>query len=708
MRKATYLVIIAICAALVALPAWAEEEQQQQQTQKMEDVWVQGTGVTDDALGDSVIYQEVIERPTMSGSVIDSLLGQAGVQILGTSLFGNKEAEVRLRGFNQTRFRVMVDGMPIQRDGSYGNGPVDWSTISPEWVENIEIMRGSVPVKYGNTLGGVINIITKKPTEKPDATVQATYGSFDTLNVNAAHRMKLGPVGWSISAGHYQSDGYLRNNYADRNNISGQLTFDLPWQMEAGASIYYSDGKTGMPVYNRTDSPYYDGDKPDADQKELGGPGVSGRLIRGVLGWGNDTEMTDTNTLYTAFVKKKFEAGSFTVKGMLWNQETKETYYNSTDGGGKIYERDTTPEDNNWQIMADFDYTLGDHTIEIGGETRTYGWGDQTVPYIDRSQFNGSINYFSFVSQGFEGQPDCLQYNAVYAQDTWQALQNLEIEFGLRGEWFEAKEIDPAAFGFPATAQATSLSESSVDPRMAIRYNAWEGAVIGLRVGIAHRYPNSPEYFWWYLNKGSGFFNTSLEPEKALQYELGIEQRIGNRAVLAARAYYYKVDNYLASTTVSGVGTVVYNIDQVDIKGAEFEAAVKLPWNLHLWGNLTLQDAEKEGDPWDSANQSEAQLPNFPEVMANVGLDYRLPEKFNIGINMHFVGKRDYLSNKTLHELGSYVLLNAYATYRLADTDWGKWELVASAENLLDQDYELEAGYPMPGCTVIGGIRYLY
>jgi outer membrane receptor protein involved in Fe transport len=700
-----FILLLVLC-----LPAslYAAENPKNQDTSQLEDVWVQATSVTDDALGDSIIHQEVMERPSISDSIIESLQGQAGLQVLGTSLFGSKEAKVRLRGFNQTRFRVLVDGMPIQRDGSYGNGPVDWSMFSPDWVENIEIMRGAVPVEYGNTLGGVINIITKKPTKEPETRVQTVYGSLDTWKVNALHRWKVGPVGWALSASHYQTDGYLRNNYADRNNLSGQLSFDLPWQMEAGVGLFFSDGKTGLPVYNRPDSPYYDSGKPDADQKELGGPGISSRLLRGVYGWGNESETKDTNTLYTAYLKKNFKAGSLSVKGMLWNQKTTDTYYNSQGGSNKLYERDSTPEDNNWQLMADFDYTLGDHTLAVGGETRTYGWGEQTVSYIDRSQFNGSINFFKFVTDGFLGQEDCLQYNALYAQDTWQAMDNLEIELGLRGEWFEAKEIDPAAFGFPNNARAASLSESSVDPRLAIRFNPWKEGVIGLRVGIAHRFPNSPEYFWWYLNRGSGFFNTSLDPEKATQYELGIEQRFGNKAVLAARAYYYQVDNYLSSTSVPGTGTVVYNIDQVDIKGAEFEAGVKLPWHLHLWGNLTLQEAEKEGDPWDSASQSEAQLPNFPEVMANLGLDYRRPESFSAGLTLHFTGDRDYLKNKTLCELGSYVLLNAHATYRLADTEYGKWELVANAANILDQDYELEAGYPMPGFTVIGGVRFIF
>jgi outer membrane receptor protein involved in Fe transport len=354
-------------------------------------------------------------------------------------------------------------------------------------------------------------------------------------------------------------------------------------------------------------------------------------------------------------------------------------------------------------------YTLGDHTLEVGGETRTYGWGEQTVPYIDTSYFSPAIKtYFLYVGEGFEGQETCLQYHALYAQDTWKLLKNLDLEFGLRGEWFEADEIDSAAFGFPATAVATTRSESNLDPRLAIRYRPWQGGELGLRFGITHRYPNSPEYFWWYLNRGTGYFNTELNPERAIQYEIGFEQKFGQTANLALRGYYYDVSDYISSTTVSGVGTVVYNIEEVKIYGAELEGVLALPWNLLLRANLTLQEAEKDGDPWDVDNQATNQLSNFPNVMANLGLDFHPDQRWRAGVSLNFVGTRDYMSGGEAEELSSYLLLNCHASYRFLQTAWGSWDALLMGFNLLDRDYELESGYSMPGLTFMGGLRYSF
>lgn len=710
---------IAACLLLgFSAPVWSQETAPAKEpqatksgdTHKLDEVKVTASfpGSADEALGQSVVPPDDLEIPVQSGTVLEPLSNQAGIQVMGTSLMGGKQAEVRLRGFNEWRYRVMLDGMPVQRDGSYARGAVDWGLFAPEDIQSINIFRGSLPAKYGNAPGGLVEVVSLPPSEKPEFRVTGLYGSLDTWSIGASNRCKVGPLGWSLAARQYETNGYLRNN-DDRNfNFNGNVAIDLPWQMQAGVGLLFSQSTTGLPVYNRKGSPYYDPGKPDADEKELGGPGISSRLINGVYAWGNGSEIKDISNFLNAFLIKRFQGGHARLRGMLWNEKTTEKYYDAANSGKKIYERETTPEDNNWQLLGDVVYTLGDHTLEFGGETRTYGWGDQKVPYIDKSYFNKSINYFSFVSEGFEGQADCLQYSALYAQDTWKALNNLDIELGFRGEWFEAKEIDPSAFGFPATAKATTMSESNVDPRLAVRFRPWHDGELGLRLGITHRYPNSPEYFWWYLNRGSDFFNTEIKPEKAMQYELGFEQKFGTRASLAVRGYYYDVSDYLSSTTVPGVGTVVYNIDKVKIYGGELEGVVALPWSLSLWGNLTLQKADKDGDPWDVDNQATNQLPNFPKVMGNLGLDFRPNQRLRAGVSLNYVGPRDYMKDNAVTELGSYVLLNCHASYRFLETAWGNWDALFSAANLLDKDYELEAGYPMPGVTVMGGVRYTF
>lgn len=707
MKVRKWAALVVLIVVLMANPVSAEEtvsaEGEDQELTVLEPITVQGN--KEGSIIKDVIPQEAIQIPKGSGSVLDALENQPGVQLRRSSLSGTDGSKLRLRGFDETRLRIMKDGVTLNRDGSYGNGPVDWSMLSTENVERIEIYRGAGPAKFGNTLGGVVNIVTGKPTEEPETALQTSYGSRDTWDSSVVHKWRAGPVGWVLSAGHFESDGYLRNNTVDRDNVGMLLDFALPAEWNIGLGLDYSVKENGNPVYNRPDSPYYDNDDPRADEKELGGPGISARLINGNLAWGDDSFTEDENLNFTAYLEKQMAKGHFRLDFRLWNQDRTEKYYDAANSSKKIYERETEAEDNNWSLQAAADYRFGGHFVEVGGETRSYGWGDQDVKYIDESYFNGSINFLEFIRNGFEGQPDIMAYHALYAQDTWTLHPKLSLEFGLRQEWYRADSIDPDAFGYNWPAEDTDIREDHLDPRVAVTFRPWESGALTARFGIAHRYPTSPEYFWWYLNNAAGFFNTDFGSEEAEQYELSYEQSILDRAHIILRGYYYDVEDYIASTTLPGIGSVYFNIGEVEIKGLELGASVNLPYALRVWSNFTWQEADKDDDPWDTDNELTGQLPDFPEKMFNAGIDYN-GGRLNARLWLNYVDEREHFKGNQLVVLDDYTLVNAAVNFRIWEGQLANADLQVAVENLLDEDYEEEEGYPMPGTSVYAGIRF--
>lgn len=693
-----------VCLVLMCMrPMAAKGEEQKEPVTELEDITVSAQR-EDQAIKD-LVGEEDLEIQTVSGSVLNALENQPGIQLKRSSISGADGGMLRLRGLDETRLRIARDGIPLNRDGSYGNGPVDWSVLSSENVDHIEIYRGAGPAKFGNTLGGVVNIVTKQPGEQPKTVVSTAYGSLNTWDSSILHAWKVGRLGWTLSGGHFESDGYLRNNTMDRNNLSALVTLDLPGKWQLGGGFEYSKKESGMPVYNRPDSLYFDGGSPEADEKALGGPGIGGRLIDGVSAWGDGSQAEDENSAWTAFVEKEMGKGGLRLDFRLWNQDKTETYVDAADSSKKIYVRDTQAEDNNWSVQGNGFYQFDRHLVELGGEMRKYGWGDQTVSYIDESYFNGSINFFRFIREGFKGQPDLLTYSALYLQDNWSFHPDFDLEIGLRQEWFDAGSVDPEAFGFTWPAEVTDMDEQHLDPRLALTYRPWASASVTARFGIAHRYPTSPEYFWWYLNNGSGYFNTDFNAEEAYQYELSWEQKLADAVAVALRGYYYDIADYITSTTVSGVGSVYYNIGRVEIKGLELGFNAELPRNVEVWANATLQQADKADDPWDTDNQLSRQLPDLPEKMVNAGVTYTLNDRFNARLWMNWVDEREHLDGSDLVTLKAYTLVNASADYQVWQSAWAKANLFVTAQNLLGDDYEEEEGYPMPGATVMGGVR---
>ena len=103
----------------------------------------------------------------------DSLSYLAGVQRAYTSIAGGLGNEVAMRGFNlDFSNNYLRDGFKF-----YGLSLSDTADI-----EQIEVLKGPSSVLYGTAeAGGVVNLITKKPTETPYVALSMTGGNYQFL-----------------------------------------------------------------------------------------------------------------------------------------------------------------------------------------------------------------------------------------------------------------------------------------------------------------------------------------------------------------------------------------------------------------------------------------------------------------------------------------------------------------------------------------------
>jgi outer membrane cobalamin receptor len=118
-----------------------------------------------------------------------------------------------------------------------------------------------------------------------------------------------------------------------------------------------------------------------------------------------------------------------------------------------------------------------------------------------------------------------------------------------------------------------------------------------------------------------------------------------------------------------------------------------------------LQRGDKQDDPYDLDNILTAQLPDLPEKMVNFGIDYRYEDRLTARLALNYVASREHIQDREMVELDAYTHVDFSASHRFLTTSRSQWEALFSAENILDEDYEEKDGYPMPGATVIGGLR---
>jgi vitamin B12 transporter len=152
-----------------------------------------------------VIPREEIEK-SLSADLTDLLSKHAGIELGRTGGIG-QPVSIFIRGANSSHTLVLIDGVRIN-PATFGTASLQ--NIAPETVERVEVVKGPRSTLYGSdAIGGVINIITRKPNGDglaADATLG--YGSFDTQQANGALSYSADASNLGFSASKIKSDGF--------------------------------------------------------------------------------------------------------------------------------------------------------------------------------------------------------------------------------------------------------------------------------------------------------------------------------------------------------------------------------------------------------------------------------------------------------------------------------------------------------------------
>ncbi len=145
------------------------------------------------------------------------------------------ETETKIRGFPARDVLVLVDGRPIN-SGYYGE--VDLSMLPLDNIAKIKIIKGPASVAYGaNSMGGVINIVTKNGLETPRTVVESEFGDYKFRKLSINHSRQVGRFNYWLSGYENYSDGFaLSEDFAATSLEDGGLR---------GNSFYHKTGMNG-------------------------------------------------------------------------------------------------------------------------------------------------------------------------------------------------------------------------------------------------------------------------------------------------------------------------------------------------------------------------------------------------------------------------------------------------------------------------------
>lgn len=587
----------------------------------------------------------------------DLLADVPGVAISRSGGIGS-QAQLRMRGAEANQVLVLIDG--IEANDPAGNDEFAFQNLTTWDVERIEVVRGPQSALWGSdALAGVVNVITRPPTDHFSAHGFAEGGSFDTWSGGARVSGKLLGASTGLSVSRVDSDGI--NNSRTGNERDGYdnttATLSLAGQPAEALTLdflgRYSDTSK---AYDATDFMVtgLPADSTDVTDVKLGYFRAGGRLVQRDGQWTQRLQTTWTTT--DTHDHNEFGSNGATAADRYG------VYYQTT-----------------WRFSPPVPGAEGNH-----GNAITFAVDHEREDFRQR----GTATPF-----GDPNQDQRMDTSGVAMELLLEPLERLSLS--LSGRYDHNSEFDSVG-----TVRATG-SWTMTDT----------GTRLHASVGTGQKSPTFIERFGFYPDQFAG--NPDLKPEKSTAWEAGFEQqvlpqRFGDRFSFGATYFHADLEDEINGYVFDpGLGmATAENLDGTSRRhGVEVTVAARLTDNMKLAGGYTYTDASQP-DPLTGRQIREIRRPRHA---ASLDLDWHfLDGRAELNANLNYTGQQDdYFFEVTppyateTVSLDRYYLLSIAATWRLAD----HLRVYGRLQNALNEDYENLYGYNTPRRNAYAGVR---
>ena len=562
---------------------------------------------------------------------------------------------VSMRGLGGIRALVLLDGVPLN-DPFFGY--VQWSRVPLETIDRVEVVRGGGATLWGNyAMGGVINVITKPPTET-ELVLQGGGGSYGTYRANghgalvASDTMKFGlNFGWN------HTDGFQTTPKDQRVPVdvptaftayNGALTgaFNLTPDLQAHARIGYFD-----------------------NHQTLGTP----LSINKQRSWTYSADATQTLGALGELTFAAFHDDS------RFQTDNTDTPANAAFGQAEfVQNRHVTP-------VHDTGASL------IWSKTLSSGWLHSVSAGADYHGISGSDVADIFIDSGQQIRTDLgrgrQQFLGGFVQASIKPVEALEILASARYQQFknyDAFDGSPGGLG-----HVPDQKTSSTDPRVSVRYAVNDEFALRAAAYKAFRAPTLDNLYRAFATPSGIFFgNPALRPETLDGGEVGFDV---NRGPLRTQvtAYTNTIKNLLTFANLPDnqlppgffFGTRNINAGEARSRGVEAEVNWLAGNGWTLNAGYTYADSTITQSVLDPASVGKQQG-GIPRNKLSGGVTYEGLGGWRISPQVRWVSKSWGDNDNTL-PVDAHVVADLAASYPITK----KLEAFVQIENLFDRRY---------------------
>ena len=592
--------------------------------------------------GDDLRARGVVRVSDALREVPGASLVQSGSYGAITSLF--------LRGGESRYTKVLIDGVAVNSPG----GSFDFSHLTTDNIDRIEIVRGPASVLYGaDAVTGIVQIFTRRGSDQGRMSFGGRGGTYRSLDLDADAVGSTPLGGFSLGAAHHSTDGIIPFNNAYRNGtLSSALTLA---QSAAGdarvtaryttAEFHYPTDFTGAPV----DTNSYRVQHRLTVGLDAGRsltPNIEARLLAG-----NNDVWDLSEDIAVPFGGTAPQHSAFRSRGYRRNVE------------GRL----------GFTLPTDATVTVGG-TYEQEHENSSNASGNVGGPTSETDSFDASRHNVAYYSELLGNLTDRFAYTvAGRVDDNSDYRRFATYRLGLNAVIVPALRLRASlstAFNAPAFNQLRPTLFTVGSPNL--RPEKSRSAEIGLASNF------HPEVF----GLSVGYFNQRFSD--LIQFvNGGPPDFLGSFANLTgATSNGYEAELQLTPVT-NWRGTASYTIVNPRVTNVD----------------PTYQGSSKVGDA----------LIRRPSHSGSAVVSYGRPPSASFGASVSFVGKRADMDFSQFPSpfvtLPSYTKVDLSAELPLTRVRRGGITLNARLENVFDKRYEDVLNFAAPGRTILIGAR---
>jgi len=621
----------------------------------------------------NVVPRQVLEDRQTTG-LVDALA--TAPNVIGAGTNGGRGQNFFIRGF-QTQ-TMAIDGV-MQSPAL--NFPLVTRDLSS--VERVEVLKGPSSVLYGrNEPGGLINIVTRKPTDSFTGSATLQGGSYDYFRGEGT---VSGPV-----------------------DAKGELTARMTAAYTSAGSYRYANDDTLeyiAPVLNwtpRDDTRFalnYEHTQQDS-QFDRGLPAIRNRVTLDPDKYYGEDWARYTAEVHNTTLRGEHDFNDWFTFRQLINYMSGNTYRQVANGtsvnaAGTLLNRqalrqfeETDALDLQSEGISKFQTGSIGHTVVTGYE---YINADRTIV-----QYNATLAAINLANPVYGAQPGNFNFqnrpltrinlHGLYVQDQIKLDEQWEALVGLRYDILDQTSI--------TSGRGTVIDRTNTSPRLGIVYKP----VPPLSLYTSYSTSFSPQT--------SRLLGEAVPvPEEAVQYEAGAKyDLVPDRLSVGAAIFQITKENVATPSTVSGFNILT---GEVRSRGLEFDVSGEILPGWRVIGGAGYLIPEITKDASTASNKGN-RPGGIPDVTASLWTSYQFKtgelKGLGAGIGATYVGQRAG-DNANSYSVGSYTRWDSSIWYEMNQN----LRLTLTGRNLTDREYieqtvtNLEN---LPGAprTVIAGV----